>query len=282
MDNQSIYERFQPGVVPSNVEEGEKAYYFIFYGNELLVELLGKEITIPCFASLEKIEMEVDAQHYLGKLDGYSCYGVGVKSNSSPLEGYAFQDLRTLLMGGLDEEIFLLAGRALQIINWGQTHRYCGRCGSLTQPKEGQRAKLCPDCGLISYPRIAPAIIVAVMKDDQLLLAHNRNFPYNFYSILAGFVEAGETFEDCIRREVQEEAGIQVKNIKYFGSQPWPFPHSLMVGFTADYAGGEIVIDETELDKADWFSVDNLPPLPAQGSIARRLIDWFIEKYSKE
>jgi NAD+ diphosphatase len=144
---------------------------------------------------------------------------------------------------------------------------------------EGERAKVCPKCGYLAYPRIAPAIIVAILNGDKILLAHNRNFRNNIYSLIAGYVEPGETFEQCVAREVGEEVGIRVKNIKYFGSQPWPFPYSIMVAFTAEYDGGEITPDGFEIVDAGWYSHDNLPFIPAKGSVARKLIDLYIEKF---
>lgn len=277
MDRQSIFNQFKPGISPET-RESEKNYYFIFSQTMLLVEAAKDQVAIPCFSNLEDVRLRWSEKHYMGTWDGYPCYAVGVKDKDFVLEGYTFQELRSLLMGGLSEELFLVAGRALQIINWDRTHRYCGACGVNMKLKEGQRAKLCPQCGLVSYPIISPAIIVAIIKDDQILLARNSRFPLKFYSVIAGFVESGETFEECVRREVQEEIGIKVKNIKYFASQPWPFPHTLMVGFTAEYAEGEIVIDRSELDEADWFRAECLPPIPSKGSISRSLIDWFIER----
>ena len=277
MDRQSIFSRFNPGVTPETTES-EKNYYFVFYQTLLLVKLVEGQDPIPCFSAPEEAKLVWNEKYYLGTWDGYPCYAVGAKEKDFGLEGYVFRDLRSLFMAGLDEELFLVAGRALQIINWDLTHRYCGACGAPTKTKVGQRAKVCPLCGLVSYPRISPAIIVAVTKDDQILLAHNSRFPLKFYSVIAGFVEPGETFEECVRREVYEETSIKVKNIKYFASQPWPFPHSLMVGFTAEYADGEILIDQSELDAAGWFKPDNLPAIPAKGSISRCLIDWFVER----
>ncbi len=145
---------------------------------------------------------------------------------------------------------------------------------------EGQRAKACPYCQLTIYPRISPAVIVAVIKEQQILLAHAPRFPQGFYSVIAGFVEPGETFEDCVHREVREEVGIEAADIRYFGNQPWPFPDSLMVGFTARYAGGEITVDHDEILEAGWFCADKLPEIPGKVSIARKLIDWFVENYS--
>ena len=164
------------------------------------------------------------------------------------------------------------------MVAWNQHHRFCGKCGHLTEYKTDERARACPQCGLINYPRLSPAIIVAVLRDNRILLAHSQRFPAKFYSVLAGFVEPGESLEECVKREILEEVGISVKNIRYFGSQPWPFPDSLMIGFTAEYAGGEIKVDPVEILDAGWFSADNLPPIPPKLSIARHLIDWFTEK----
>jgi NAD+ diphosphatase len=144
-----------------------------------------------------------------------------------------------------------------------------------------ERAKECPRCGLLVFPRLSPAIIVLVERGHQMLLGRPRHFPPGLYSVIAGFVEPGETLEDAVMREVQEEVGIAIKDLRYFGSQSWPFPHSLMVGFTATYAGGEISLDEMEMEDAGWFTADNLPTLPGKISIARELIDWFLAKQGR-
>ena len=138
--------------------------------------------------------------------------------------------------------------------------------------------KSAPQCGLVNYPRLSPAVIVAVIKDHQILLATSPRFKAAFYSVLAGFVEPGETLEECVKREIREEVGLEVKNIRYFGSQPWPFPDSLMVGFTCEYAKGELTLDQNEILQAAWFEADKLPPIPGKISIARKLIDWFVEQ----
>jgi ADP-ribose pyrophosphatase YjhB (NUDIX family) len=141
--------------------------------------------------------------------------------------------------------------------------------------------KVCPKCGHISYPRLSPAVIVAVTKGDRLLLGRNKNFVSGLYSVLAGFVEEGETLEECVKREIREETGIEVKNIKYFGSQSWPFPNSFMLAFTAEHESSEIQVDENEITDARWFSVEEIPNIPGKLSISRKLIDWFLEKYQK-
>jgi len=188
-----------------------------------------------------------------------------------------FCDLRRLL-GQIPDDLFFLAGKAYQILHWDRTHQYCNQCGVRTENKIDERAKLCPSCGLVNYPRISPAIIVAVTREREILLAKGSSFQGDFYSVLAGFVEPGETFEECVQREVEEEVGLKVNNIKYFASQPWPFPDSLMVGFTAEYVSGDIVMDKKEILDAGWFTADQLPLIPpSKGSIAWQLIDWFVQ-----
>ena len=187
--------------------------------------------------------------------------------------------LRRLFAGG-HKQLFKIAGRAVQILAWDRTHRFCGQCGVPTEEKTGEFAKVCPQCGFTAYPRISPSIIVAVIRGKELFLARSTHFQqYNFHTLISGFVEPGESLEECLRREVMEEAGITVKNIRYFGSQPWPFPNSLMLAFTAEHDQGEITLDNEELYEADWYAVDRLPPLPNSDSIARELIDWFIANY---
>ena len=141
-----------------------------------------------------------------------------------PAAGTPGVDQLRTLFGTIREELVWVAGRANQLVDWDQSHRFCGRCGNPNRDKSDERAKICPDCGLINYPRLSPAVITAVLKDDRILLARNKNFKGSMFSVLAGFVEPGETLEDCVKREIQEEVGIGVKNIRYFGSQPWPFP----------------------------------------------------------
>jgi NAD+ diphosphatase len=175
----------------------------------------------------------------------------------------------------------LLAARAVQIVDWDRTHRFCGRCGAPLKARETERAKECPKCGLLHFPRLAPAVIVLVERGDQLLMARSRHFAPGVYSVLAGFVEPGEALEEAVEREVLEEVGIRIQDIRYFGSQPWPFPHSLMIGFTARYAGGEIRINDQELEDAGWFTADRLPGQPGKISIARQLIEWFVQKQGR-
>lgn len=276
MSRESIYKRYIPAVTfePESAASGR---WFVFCLNKLLVKTSGDRAEIPCVKSLEEINLSPAGIQYLGTLEGESCFSADVPPDTAIPPGMSFQDLRPLY-GILDEDLFLLAGRALQIVSWEQTHRYCGRCGLKTETLEGERAKKCPACGLICYPRLSPAAITAVIKGNEILLSHNVAFRGNVHSLIAGFVEPGETLEDCVRREILEEAGIRVKNIRYFGSQPWPFPNSLMIGFTAEYESGEIKVDGKEISKAGWFDVNSLPDLPGKMSIAREIIDWFTER----
>jgi NAD+ diphosphatase len=211
---------------------------------------------------------------YLGALNSRCCYGAALNGENGCPEHFQFTDLRALF-GLMTEDLIWIAGRANHLLYWHRVHRYCGRCGHRTEDKTDERALLCAKCGLTNYPRLSPAVIVAVTRGDRILLASNKRFRLPFYSVLAGFVEPGECLEACVEREILEEVGIAVRDIRYFGSQPWPFPDSLMIGFTAAYAGGEITVDEAELTHADWFSRDNLPRIPPPISIARQLIDVF-------
>jgi NAD+ diphosphatase len=176
------------------------------------------------------------------------------------------------------EELFLQAGIATQILDWVATSRYCGRCATPTERLAGERCIRCPACGLSVFPRIAPAAIVLVRRGEEALLARGKQFPLPFFSALAGFVEIGETLEQCVAREVREEVGLEVKHVHYFGSQPWPFPHSLMVGVTAEWASGDVRPDPSEIVDAQWFRADALPMIPPRVSIARRLIDAWLDE----
>ena len=186
--------------------------------------------------------------------------------------GLAFRKLRSLF-GTMDEALLSVAGRAFQISNWARTHRFCGACATPTVHVAGERCVKCPACGFMAYPRISPAMMVLIRRGDSILLARHTTSPAAFFTALAGFVEAGESVEEAIHREVHEEVGLRVRNIAYFGSQPWPFPHSLMIAYTAEFDSGDIKIDETEIAEARWFGpADALPKIPHGVSIASELI----------
>ena len=179
------------------------------------------------------------------------------------------------------EPLAAAAGRAAQIVEWELAHTYCGRCGTPTNPSEAELARICPNCGAMYYPRITPAVIMLVEHQERVLLARRAGWNVPFRSVLAGFVEPGETLEECVRREVNEEVGVEVGEIRYFGSQPWPFPSQLMIGFVAYAVSDELTVDETELEAAGWFRYDDLPAIPAPFTIARRLIDDFVARHAR-
>lgn len=279
MLRESIYKRYIPEITLSH-KPSVLSWWFIFYKGKMLVKLKDNKCAVPHIKNLDKLNISPVRVQYLGVFEGEDCYSVEAAYETISEENMCFMSLRSLY-SYVEEDLFFLAGKALQIAAWDQTHQYCGRCGSKTDTLENERAKICPKCGLINYPRISPAVITAVIKDGQILLAHNNAFKGNMYSLIAGFVEAGETLEEGAKREIMEEVGIKVKNIKYFGSQPWPFPNSLMMGFVAEYESGEISVDGVEIGAAAWFDPSNLPELPSSISIARKIIDWYIEKYTK-
>jgi NAD+ diphosphatase len=278
MLRESIYKRYKPAITPGP-DVQSPGYWFVFSQNRLLVRTDDKNLRIPLVPGLEQLHLSSSRTEYLGMLEGYPCYSAEVNPGTAAPSGTVFQDLRSLY-GVIDEDIYVLAGRAVQIVAWGQTHQYCGRCGHQTEYLTEERAKKCPVCGFMSFPRLSPAVITGVLKGNQILLTRYASFRGHMHTIIAGFVEPGETLEDCLRREVMEEAGIKVKNIKYFSSQPWPFPNSLMIGFTAEYESGEITVDGKEIAEAGWYDAAHIPEVPGKFSIAREIIDWFVEHHS--
>jgi NAD+ diphosphatase len=269
-------QRFVAALHPPDVPP-RAALWFAFNGDRLLVRPDGDRAALLDYADLATLGVAFDEGHYLGRLDeDLDCYAVAIDDADAP-SGASLEGLRALY-GRLPEEQFSIAGRAVQILLWDKTHRFCGRCGQPTVNAPGERAKLCPQCGLLNFPRLSPAVIMLIRRgEDEFLLARNRAFADGFFSVLAGFVEPGESLEETVAREVREEVGLEIRDIRYFGSQPWPFPHSLMIGFTASYVSGEIRPQADEIAEAHWYSRrGELPSLPGKLSIARRLIDAFL------
>lgn len=258
----------------ASVDTCEHAYWFLFYNDELFVQEHAGVDRIPLLCDDAIPEIKMGDVQYIGSLNDHPCY-VANLCNKNTYEGFAFKKLRQLF-GSINEDAFWWACRAFHIIHWLRNNKYCGCCGSGMQVSSQELAVQCMHCSHIVYPRISPAIIVAVVREDKILLARSSKHT-EMYSVIAGFVEPGETLEDCVQRELKEEVGIGVTDIKYFGNQPWPFPDSLMIAFTAEYANGEIIIDNKEIVDAGWFSVGDFPNVPPRVSIARQLIDWFIE-----
>ncbi len=275
MINQTI--SFKPSLTPDN--NVKKEVFIVFQNAKVLIKQ-HKDKPLYIHDELpENIQKTKYSQQYFGLINNFNCNIIGLQEEVALPEIFDFLSIRSLF-GQLPEDQLLLVGRANQIITWALTHHFCGKCGNKTQNKPTELALQCPVCETTFYPTIAPAIIVAVVKEGKILLGHSKRFKGKFYSVLAGFLEIGETFEECVAREVEEEAGVLVKNIKYFGSQPWPFPNSMMVGFTAEWASGEIELLDDELDDAGWFTPEDMPVTPGTFSIAGRLIEWFKEKYS--
>jgi NAD+ diphosphatase len=267
--------RFVPGIEPPE-GSSESALHFVVHRKGLVVrrDVSGKPRMLDG-AECAAVSAPGAAQHFLGTLDGARTFAVAAAEDVG--EPFELIGLRGFF-GIADEALLSVGGRAIQIVDWAATHRFCGRCATPTERAPGERAMRCPACGLSAYPRIAPAIIVLVTKGDLALLAHGSRFPAPFYSTLAGFVEPGESLEETLVREVKEEVGIDVGDIRYFGSQSWPFPHSLMLGFFATWKSGGIVCEPSEIVDAKWFSANELPMIPPPMSISRQLIDTWVAR----
>ena len=253
--------------------------WFIFRGEQVLArdgDDGGDGGGIPLPGPPEDLGLDALFVRDIGELYGEKCFAAEVGHDTKAPEGTSFRDLRGML-ANLDESFFAMAGRAKQIVNWNSTHRFCGRCGAGTVPGPAELSKECPRCGMHFYPRLSPAAIMLITSGERLLLARSPHFPPGMYSALAGFIEPGESIEQTVVREVCEEVGIEVRNPRYFGSQPWPFPDSLMIGFTAEYAGGDLRFEDGEIEDAGWFTADKMPSLPPKLSIARSMIDHFLK-----
>ncbi len=268
---------FEPAALPPPDLSGDRLW-LVFQGAHVLVHSDPAEGVFPRLKSFAWLGMDEAARQYLGRRDGMGVFAVAVPDTVQAPEGYHFEDLRRLL-GRVDDTLFSLAGRGFQVLEWEQNHRFCGRCGSTTVAHaQGERARVCPSCAFASYPRINPCIIVAVTRGEEILLARARRFNRPMFSTLAGFIEAGESAEETLLREVKEEVGVLVRNPRYFGSQSWPFPGNLMLGFHAEYESGELVLQEDEIAEAGFFHFSELPPVPPAGSIAHALIHDFVKR----
>lgn len=248
----------------------ESGFWLLRCGNRVLTAIdQAPEHVFPCGRAAD-FGSPRDAL-LIGEWQGLPCFAAEVEQLPDNVSGEPMTVGR--LYGRAGAEAFALAGRATQLLDWQKNHRYCGGCGTPTEMKSGEFAMSCPACGQLAFPRITPAVMVVVQRGDELLLARSPHFKPGVFSALAGFVEAGETLEQCVIREVREEVGIEIANLRFFRSQSWPFPNSLMVAFLADYAGGTINPDPQEIEAAQWFSRNALPLLPDPVSISRHLID---------
>lgn len=223
------------------------------------------------------LDVERVSQHFLGRVGTIPVFANEIDPESDEPDGYEFDNLWAFL-GRVEEPVFNLIGKAKQIVEWDNDHRFCGQCGQQTERSSGDRSRRCPDCRRMFYPRLSPSIICCIRRGREILLAKNAQSRGDFYSTIAGFIEPGESIEEAVHREVKEEVGINVMNLEYQGSQPWPFPNSLMLGFHAEYESGDIVLQEEEIADARWFDIDDLPNRPMAVSIAGRLIDAAISR----
>ena len=251
-------------------------YWFVLQSGRLLVDIRSPERPkVPRLAPGETPPVAFQAARCVGMLDEAPCWATRTEDVETPV-GFAFEPLRRLF-DRLPDELVAIAGRAAQVTEFDRTHRYCGVCATPTEITDEARARVCPSCGEISYPRLSPAIMALVTRDSpagrQILLARGTRSRTPVYSALAGFVEPSESLEECVRREVREEVGLHVGRLRYYGSGSWPFPHSLMIGFLADYLDGEISCQPGEIGDAQWFSPERLPQLPHRLSLSRRLIE---------
>ncbi|NBP11191.1 MAG: NAD(+) diphosphatase [Betaproteobacteria bacterium] len=288
--------------MPAAADPANQSHCFFFYRGSLLVRqdaIAASQRLAHWPVSQADIEAliaspvhpEWASRRFIGWWHDHPCWGLNLSEEAwqrlqaRQAQGESadlrFEPLRALF-NRLPDEVLAIAGRALQMLEFDRSHRYCGACANPTRLHEGGRSRRCSVCGETSYPRVAPAMMVLIKREGvfgrELLLARSPRFPAGMYSALAGFVEPSESIESCIHRECLEEVGLRVQNLQYFGSQGWPFPHSLMIAYVADYESGEIQCQEAEIEDARWFRLDALPQLPNRLSIARRLIDGVIAR----
>jgi NAD+ diphosphatase len=271
-------------MIEQNIEltTGTRGIWFIYSGEKVL-QRAERGTLMDC--SWAELGFAAAYQEQIVKVGDYQdlpCFVIDMGNEKIDQEGFVLVSMRALLMHN-STRFFAVAARAWQITLFIRSHRFCGQCGSTMQQIDWEMARQCAKCKHRCYPRISPCIIVSIRNGDKILLAQGKpHQSAQMFSTLAGFVESGETLEEAVHREVFEEVGIKVKNLRYFGSQPWPFPHSLMVGFLADFAEGDIQVDGKEILQANWFSPDNLPNIPPKLSIAGQLIEHSLQEIAQQ
>lgn len=265
---------FVPATQPASLASA--TYYIPVFNGQLLCQADG--VWQPLSQTqFNQTRLPVNSQHFIGYVDRTACWVVEVGLADYAGSSYQWLGLRSQL-GMISEDCFLLAGRALQILQWHLDHQFCGRCGCATIGDDEDRAKVCHPCDLRMYPRLSPCVIVLITRDNECLLARHARSKTNVYTTLAGFVEAGESLEDTLHREIMEEVGLRIHSPRYFRSQPWPFPGQLMVGFHVDYAEGDIHVDGREILDAQWWRYDKLPLVPPIATLAGQLIADFVKR----
>jgi NAD+ diphosphatase len=257
-------------------------YWLIFQQDQLLLLTTPNTPPFPSQESIHTLETHFLRQHLLMEDENTCVYCAELPENFTLSSTLSPLPLRRALET-IGDAWFVLAAKAYSIIHWDKNHRYCGRCGQATTHKTDTFERMCPTCSLTFYPRISPSVIVLIRKGDEVLMARGAHFTPGAYGFIAGFVEAGESIEDAVHREVMEEVGIRVTNLQYFGSQAWPFPDSLMFAFTADHESGELCIDHRELEDAGWYHYQALPGRPSTKlSIASKLLDHYLKEKTHE
>ncbi len=270
---------------PALLDAPTPGAWFAFRGDDLLVRLASVEgapppafpYDVPVLETLEALPLAPVRIQPLGWLDAIPCRSAELPPDAPVPPGFAYVSLRRL-HGRINPDLEAVAGTAFQVQHWDRTQQFCGTCGSSVEPIPGHRSKRCARCERQFFPHVTPAVIVLIEDGPRILMTRQPRFPAGMYGLVAGFVEPGETLEACVARETREETGIEIDDIQYFGSQPWPFPHQIMVGFFARRVGGELVVDRTELEDAAFFDRETMPNLPPTLSIARKLIDVWLAR----
>ncbi len=268
-----MLEHFDLGLKPP--ESVKQQYYFAYCGYSILGRECDNGWSPLSQQEWQNLGLATNSEHYMGVLDQSACYALELQPETEAPQGYEWISLRHFIHYP-DEKLFAFAGRGMQIIEWHLTHRFCGRCGHPLESHPSDRAMTCDQCRRTFYPRLSPCIIVLVTRGEEVLLAHGVRHPEKMYSTLAGFIEPGETVEQAVHREIKEEVGITVQNLQYWGSQPWPFPHQLMLGFYAQYQSGDLVLEEAEIEEAKWWHYKELPNIPPETTISGKLIREYI------
>ncbi len=263
---------FLPATKQPNLTN-ESVYFLLFRDNKLALDENG---AIPVLPANSAIKNSFKRLIYLGTLNGQHAFTGEAIENVELENGWDFFEFKPLF-GTIDDELYSLLGHASQITTWDKNHQFCPVCGTKTAPHNFEKCKVCPNCKFRNYPTISPSIIVSITRGNEIMLQRSPHFPEGLYSVVAGFVEAGETLEECVVREVREETGLKIKNIKYHSSQPWAYPHSLMVGFTAEYESGYLSPCQFEIEDAGWYTVDEMPTTPGPSAIAHHLINEFVK-----
>lgn len=251
---------------------------FIFFEDQIALDDEQGRSEFPIQNLTQQIWVEAD-KYYLGQVDNRPFFALELKDKLVCPERN-FMAIRTFLETQ-KQELAQLILKAIQLLNWSKISVYCGACGHLTHHSETETAKICQHCKRILYPCMSPAVSVLVTRGNELLLARSPHFRKGVYSVLAGFINPGESAEEAIDREIFEEVGIVVKNIRYFGTQSWPFPNSFMMGYCAEYDSGELKLCPKEIEDAQWFSLNRLPLLPYKATLSRKLIDHYLNSQNK-